>query len=264
MSPNKTSPPPSLSGSHVLITGGASGIGAALADACAAGGAGAVSLLDLDARGAGAAAALLREGHPGLFAGAFACDITSAEQVSVLRVGDGWSGGGGREEERRKRGGGREGACSREVEGEKKKPVSFLFLNLMKKNQNLRKTGPRRRQGRDRGTRPRLVPVRQRRDRALRSLPGRVRERCRCGGGGCFGWKQQQLEEEKLALVGVGVGVGRRSSASTSASASSSALVPVAEDDGRQLRGSRQDAPGCSPGDGAGREGAGDRHGLDG
>ena len=70
----------SLPGAHVLITGGASGIGAALADACASAGASAVSILDFDARGAAAAAALLREGNPGLFAAAFVCDVTSPEQ----------------------------------------------------------------------------------------------------------------------------------------------------------------------------------------
>ena len=87
MSPSKKATPSisSFSGAHVLITGGASGIGAALADAAAEGGAGAVSLLDLDARGAAAAAGLLREGNHGMFAAAFACDVTSAEQVKERR-----------------------------------------------------------------------------------------------------------------------------------------------------------------------------------
>ena len=93
-----------LSGAHVLITGGASGIGAALADACAAGGAGAVSILDADARGAAAAAALLREGNPGLFAAAFACDVTSPEQVETISLESGEREGRGGEEN----GGGRE------------------------------------------------------------------------------------------------------------------------------------------------------------
>ena len=79
VSPNKTSPF-SLSGAHVLITGGASGIGAALADACARR-APAPSRCSTRRAGAGAAAALLREGNPGLFAAAFSCDVTSAEQV---------------------------------------------------------------------------------------------------------------------------------------------------------------------------------------
>jgi len=95
----------SLSGAHVLITGGASGIGAALADACAAGGAGAVSILDADARGAAAAAALLREGNPGLFAAAFACDVTSPEQVETISLDSG---------EREGRGEGREWGGERE------------------------------------------------------------------------------------------------------------------------------------------------------
>jgi len=94
-----------LSGAHVLITGGASGIGAALADACAAGGAGAVSILDADARGAAAAAALLREGNPGLFAAAFACDVTSPEQVETISLDSG---------EREGRGEGREWGGERE------------------------------------------------------------------------------------------------------------------------------------------------------
>ena len=96
----------SLSGAHVLITGGASGIGAALADACAAGGAGAVSILDADARGAAAAAALLREGNPGLFAAAFACDVTSPEQVETISLESGEREGGG---EGREWGGGERG-----------------------------------------------------------------------------------------------------------------------------------------------------------
>lgn len=71
----------SPAGAHVLVTGGASGIGAALADACSAAGAGAVSILDSDARGAALAAGLLREGNPGLFAAAFECDVTVPGQV---------------------------------------------------------------------------------------------------------------------------------------------------------------------------------------
>lgn len=71
----------SFSGSHVLVTGGGSGIGAALARSAAAAGAGAVSLLDVDAAGAGDVAESLRTWNPGMFAAAFACDVTSSEQV---------------------------------------------------------------------------------------------------------------------------------------------------------------------------------------
>ena len=112
----------SLSGAHVFITGGASGIGAALADACAAGGAGAVSILDADARGAAAAAALLREGNPGLFAAAFACDVTSPEQVETISLDSGEREGRG---EGREWGGEREGKddCSW---GPRARPPFFL------------------------------------------------------------------------------------------------------------------------------------------
>jgi len=236
----------SLSGAHVFITGGASGIGAALADACAAGGAGAVSILDADARGAAAAAALLREGNPGLFAAAFACDVTSPEQVETISLESGEREGRGGEEN----GGGRERGRMT-VRGDRGRARLFFFpfahhLPPPKKKLWGKKKGSRRRPGRDRGPRNYLHPVRERRDRPLRAVPGGVRERRKrfcCGGGGSGG----QLEEKggaaahALCFGGGGRRCRRRRRP---------AFVPLAEDHGSQLRGRRQRPPGRSAGDG--------------
>ena len=64
---------------HVLVTGGASGIGRLLALRCAALGA-SVTIWDLDAAGAEAAAAEAAAGGAG-GARAFTCDVSDREQV---------------------------------------------------------------------------------------------------------------------------------------------------------------------------------------
>ncbi len=71
-----------IASKHVLITGGASGIGRGLALRCAAMGAD-VSVLDLDEAGAGATAANAAEHGPGKFAG-FACDVGDRKQVAAV------------------------------------------------------------------------------------------------------------------------------------------------------------------------------------
>ena len=106
----------------MLVTGGASGIGAALVDACAAAGAGAVSILDLDARGARAAAALLREGNRGLFAAAFACDVTSPEQVREERRKRGKRGQRGKKR-------GKDDSSRRPRETQRASPPFFFLLS---------------------------------------------------------------------------------------------------------------------------------------
>jgi all-trans-retinol dehydrogenase (NAD+) len=71
-----------IAGKHVLITGGASGIGHGLALRCAAMGAD-VSILDLDETGAEAAAADAAE-HGAGHAGGYACDVGDRGQVAAV------------------------------------------------------------------------------------------------------------------------------------------------------------------------------------
>ena len=253
----------SLSGAHVLVTGGASGIGAALADACAAAGAGAVSLLDLDARGAGLAAALLREGNPGLFAAAFVCDVTIPEQVRLKR--------GERERERgRERKGERAGREKKErgmtLRGDRERgggPARLFFssspLSKKKTWKKKKKKGFRRRPGRDRGPRSHLLPVRQRGDRALWAVPGGLREeeRRREGARGCGSGGHLEEKDRSAALALAPGGAGGRWHRRSS-------VVPLAENHGRKLRRRSQRPPGGSPGDGSGREGARRRDGVHG
>jgi NAD(P)-dependent dehydrogenase (short-subunit alcohol dehydrogenase family) len=70
-----------LSGSTVLVTGGARGIGLAIAEACAAWGAHTL-IADLDAERAKAAAKQLR--GDGLEAAALGCDVTDSAAVAAL------------------------------------------------------------------------------------------------------------------------------------------------------------------------------------
>jgi gluconate 5-dehydrogenase len=70
-----------LSGSTVLVTGGARGIGFAIAEACAAWGAH-VLIADINGASAGASAAKLRD--EGLSATSFACDVTDSAAVAML------------------------------------------------------------------------------------------------------------------------------------------------------------------------------------
>ena len=74
-----TAPTGQLSGRHAVITGGAGGLGRAVAATFAAAGA-RVSVLDIDAAGAAAAAAQIRAA--GGTADAFGCDVTKAGSVA--------------------------------------------------------------------------------------------------------------------------------------------------------------------------------------